>query len=244
MTSHLPQRILHVDDEMDIREVASLALEGVGGFSVESCASGEEALERAPVFRPDLILLDVMMPGMDGPTTFRALERIPEVTGTPVIFMTAKAQSHELAAYHDCGALGVITKPFDPMTLHQRIEEIWAIHIKVLEDRAFVRRLDELSARYREKLRDSVATLDRIAADLRGRDTIDAITGVTLKELKALAHRLVGSGASFGYARISEAALVLERAVDAVSEPSTGHSEDLQTAIADLRRQLAAIDAA
>ncbi|MBA3946583.1 MAG: response regulator [Herpetosiphonaceae bacterium] len=118
-------RILMVEDESDIQTVAKLALELVGGFCVEVCASGSEALTTAPTFAPDLILLDVMMPGMDGVTTLKALRALPALTTTPVIFMTAKVQPHEVAHYKALGALDVVAKPFDPMTLSKTITSIW-----------------------------------------------------------------------------------------------------------------------
>ena len=118
-------RILHVDDEPDIREVTKLALEGVGGFTVEACASGEEAREVAPRFKPDLILLDVMMPIMDGPSTLRALRDDDETAHIPIVFMTAKVQKLEIAGFKDLGAIDVIEKPFDPMTLADQVKAIW-----------------------------------------------------------------------------------------------------------------------
>lgn len=118
-------RILYVEDEPDIQMVARLALETLGGFTVEVCSSGGEALERAPVFQPQFILLDVMMPGMDGPTTLRKLRALPQTALTPVVFMTAKVQPGEVAHYKELGAVDVIPKPFDPMTLAGRVEEIW-----------------------------------------------------------------------------------------------------------------------
>jgi two-component system OmpR family response regulator len=119
------QRILYVEDEPDIQAVAKLALEMVGGFTVKICSSGEEALREAVIFAPDLILLDVMMPGMDGPTTLSALRALPELTAVPVLFMTAKVQPQELARYKSLGALGVIPKPFDPMNLAGQVRMIW-----------------------------------------------------------------------------------------------------------------------
>lgn len=119
------ERILHVEDEPDIREIALLTLEEIGGFIVESCASGDEALQKVVNFSPDLILLDVMMPGMDGPTTLKELKKLPEAATIPVIFMTAKARTEEVDLYIGMGAVGVITKPFDPMTLGDQIREIW-----------------------------------------------------------------------------------------------------------------------
>lgn len=118
-------RILMVEDEPDIQTVARLALETVGGFTVATCDSGEQALTMAPDFGPELILLDVMMPGMDGPTTLKALRRIPELESVPVVFMTAKVQPQEVESFMAMGAEAVIAKPFDPMTLADRVREIW-----------------------------------------------------------------------------------------------------------------------
>ena len=118
--------ILYVEDEPDIRTVAQLALETVGGFTLKVCGSGEEAVEIGPAFKPDLILLDVMMPGMDGPTTLAALRKHPSMQDTPVIFMTAKVQPSEIQQYRDLGALDVIAKPFDPMMLAEQVRSIWA----------------------------------------------------------------------------------------------------------------------
>lgn len=119
------RKILYVEDEPDIREVARLSLEMIGGFEVSVCASGEQCLEMAPVVNPDLIILDVMMPGMDGPDTLQLLQSMPEVANIPVVFMTAKVQAHEMDAYRSAGVLAVIAKPFDPMTLPDRLIDLW-----------------------------------------------------------------------------------------------------------------------
>ncbi|MCK9386982.1 MAG: response regulator [Sulfuritalea sp.] len=118
-------RILYVEDEPDIQAIARLALETLGGFTVEICSSGGEALVRAPDFKPQLILLDVMMPGMDGPTTLAKLREIPGFAATPIVFMTAKVQPSEVAGYKASGAVDVIPKPFDPMTLSSQVQTIW-----------------------------------------------------------------------------------------------------------------------
>ncbi|MFP8776959.1 response regulator [Hydrogenophaga sp. RWCD_12] len=120
------ERILYVEDEPDIQAVAAMALEMVGGFQVKVCSSGEEALQEVRSFAPDLILLDVMMPGMDGPGTLRALRAMPATARVPVAFMTAKVQPEEVEHYRALGALDVIAKPFDPMTLSTRVRDIWA----------------------------------------------------------------------------------------------------------------------
>ena len=119
------QRILYVEDEADIQAVAKLALEMVGGFEVKICSSGEEALEQAEAFAPQLLLLDVMMPGMDGPSTLAALRKLPSLAEVPAVFMTAKVQPTEVAHYKSLGALDVIAKPFDPMALAGEVKQIW-----------------------------------------------------------------------------------------------------------------------
>lgn len=121
--------ILYVEDEPDIQAVAKIALEVVGGFELKICSSGDEALACAVSFAPDLFLLDVMMPGMDGPSTLKALKALPELANTPSIFMTAKVQPDEVATYKVLGALDVIAKPFDPMALSEQINAIWQKHL-------------------------------------------------------------------------------------------------------------------
>ncbi|MEX0644494.1 MAG: response regulator [Parvularculaceae bacterium] len=119
------KRITLVDDEPDIRAVATLALEKIGGYEVDACPSGAAALQRTPFFMPDFILLDVMMPGMSGEETLKRLKAMPDAYGVPITFITAKAQSSELERYMALGADGVIPKPFDPITLPERLYEIW-----------------------------------------------------------------------------------------------------------------------
>jgi CheY-like chemotaxis protein len=119
------ETILMVEDEPDIQTVAKLSLESIGGFKVEVCSSGQEAIEKAADIKPDLILLDVMMPGMDGPTTLLELKKIPQLSNTPVVFMTAKVQPQEIQQYKEYGAIDVIPKPFDPMSLAENLNSIW-----------------------------------------------------------------------------------------------------------------------
>lgn len=132
MTTPKLNKILHVEDEPDIQIIAQIALENIGGFTVKTCSTGNEALQVVQEFKPDLILIDVMMPDMDGPTTLKSLREIPEFADTPIIFMTARAQLHEISNYKKEGILEVITKPFDPMTLSSTIISVWE---KYHEDR-------------------------------------------------------------------------------------------------------------
>jgi CheY-like chemotaxis protein len=119
------KKILYAEDEDDIRAIAQIALEDIGGFIVRYCANGKKTIEAAKEFIPDLLLLDVMMPEMDGPTTLLELRKNPYFINIPAIFMTAKIQSNELNEYQAIGAIDVITKPFNPMTLAQTIQNAW-----------------------------------------------------------------------------------------------------------------------
>lgn len=120
------QHVLCVEDEPDIRLIAQLALETVGGLRVSLCAAGGEAVEAARRERPDLVVLDVMMPGLDGPGTLKALREDPDTAALPVVFMTAKVQPAEVSQLMALGALAVVAKPFDPMQLAGQLREIWS----------------------------------------------------------------------------------------------------------------------
>ena len=119
------KRILYVEDEPDIQVVGRLALEMVGGFEVTVCGCGSDAVAAARAGRYDLVLLDVMLPGLDGPSTLKALRQLPGQASLPVIFMTAKVQPEEVNHYRNLGAIGVISKPFDPMQLAERVRSLW-----------------------------------------------------------------------------------------------------------------------
>lgn len=118
------RRVLCVEDEPDIRAVLEVALVDVGGLEVELCERGSVAVERARAFRPDLVVLDVMMPEMDGPATLVALRADDTTRDIPAVFMTARAQPAEVRAYVALGALGVIVKPFDPMTVASELRAL------------------------------------------------------------------------------------------------------------------------
>ena len=114
-----------VDDEADILTVTEISLKRVGGYEVEAFSGGEEALLAAENFTPDLVVLDVMMPGLNGPETMRKLREIASLKHVPVIFITAKAQKNEIKAYLKMGAIGVIEKPYDPMRLSEQLQKLW-----------------------------------------------------------------------------------------------------------------------
>jgi two-component system OmpR family response regulator len=114
-------RLLHVDDEPDIREIVEISLMRDPIFETRSCDSGVEGIAVAAEWLPNLILLDVMMPAMDGPATLTRLRDNPRTAAIPVIFMTARAQTREFDRFRSLGAVGVIAKPFDPLTLARSI---------------------------------------------------------------------------------------------------------------------------
>jgi two-component system OmpR family response regulator len=126
MSSETLQKILCTEDEPLIQAILRAALERVGGFSTRICGSGEEAVKIAPEFAPDLILLDVMMPGMDGRATLAALRQLPSLKDTPVAFITTIGGSREIDDFLDLGAAGIIIKPFEPKALAETVQRIWA----------------------------------------------------------------------------------------------------------------------
>lgn len=129
MSDRTLSRILYVEDEPDIQVVAQLALQEIGGLSVEVVSSGNEALLKVEVDPPDLILLDVMMPGLSGTSTLKQLRANPRTAHIPVIFMTAKVQPHEVLEYRNLGAWEVIPKPFDPLVLSDQVKGIWETNV-------------------------------------------------------------------------------------------------------------------
>ncbi len=118
------RRVLCVDDEEDIQEVVKLCLELDGDYAIDVCGSGAEALAFLAQTMPDLILLDVMMPGMDGPATFAAMRA--KGIDIPVVFMTARVRGAEVSQYLEMGAAGVVPKPFDPVTLAAEVRRLWS----------------------------------------------------------------------------------------------------------------------
>jgi CheY-like chemotaxis protein len=188
-------RILHVDDEPDIREVVELSLGLDPAFSVRSCASGADALATAADWSPDMILCDVMMPVMDGPATLLRLRECPQTVNTPVVFMTARAQTRELEHFKSLGATGVIPKPFDPMTLANSVR----CHLRSAG-------LAALRGGFVRRMRTDAALLTELRSSLRNQESSSG----ALEQIKAFAHALVGSGGIFGFQEVSHAASTLE----------------------------------
>ena len=119
------KKILYVEDDLDIQKIVNMSLEDIGGYELELCSSAKEALKVIDVFNPDLFLLDVMLPEMDGPSLLKELRKNPKFKDTPTIFISAVAQGPELIKYSDFGAIGIIKKPFDPIAISKTINILY-----------------------------------------------------------------------------------------------------------------------
>ncbi|MAK44749.1 MULTISPECIES: response regulator [Spongiibacter] len=119
------ERVLYIEDEEDIRIVADIALKTIGGLDTRCCASGPEGLATLETFPAQLILLDVMMPGMDGPSVLSEIRNNEQYQNTPIVFITAKVQADEVDQLLSLGANAVISKPFEPMDMAQKLKDIW-----------------------------------------------------------------------------------------------------------------------
>jgi CheY-like chemotaxis protein len=200
-------RILHVDDEPDIREVVEISLGLDPDFATRCCGSGEEALVAAIDWQPDIILCDVMMPVMDGPATLMRLRENAATANIPVVFMTARAQTRELDRFRSLGALGVISKPFDPMTLAASVRS----YVQPARDP-----LDDLRAAFLLRVKKDAAALSQDRLVLKDGNRLPG----TLDRIKRIAHGLSGAGGIYGFAEISAAAADLEDAIIAeLAEP-------------------------
>lgn len=191
-------RVLHVDDEPDIREVVEISLGLDPDFETRSCGSGLEALAVSADWPPDIILLDVMMPVMDGPATLARLRDNAQTANIPVVFMTARAQTREIDLFRSLGAAGVIPKPFDPMTLAASVRG----HVPPVGDALAAVRGEFL----RRVGRDADTLIDCWLAKELNSPTV-------LTRVKVVAHGLAGAAGIFGYPQLGNAAATVEEAV-------------------------------
>jgi CheY-like chemotaxis protein len=202
------KRLLVVEDDRDIVNLVSLVLGDVGGYVVRACSSAKEAVDVADTFRPDLILLDVMMPGADGIAALRSLRALPATRETPFVFMTAMAEPGDLAKYEGLGCLGVIPKPFDPTTLAGTLESLWG---RTGTEPRKPGRIDfeELRRAYVGELPSRIgamqAAADSIASRGWDRETVEALYRET--------HRLAGSSGLYRMSKLSRTAATLEEIV-------------------------------
>jgi two-component system, OmpR family, response regulator len=215
MSATALRTVLYVDDEPDIREIVRIALGLTRGLTVHTASSGEQALTLVRELRPDLVLLDVMMPGLDGPGTLGRLRKDPNTARIPAIFMTAKAMPKEVALLLEMGALGVIAKPFDPMQLGAQVTSLWhrlwaesSGPAKVTDHSGLQRQVTKFGERFLQRTRKEAVRLHSLI------DGINPGDMAQIEELKNLAHRIRGSGSTFGFSAVSECAGEIERMVD------------------------------
>ncbi|WP_168210737.1 response regulator [Persicimonas caeni] len=218
MSTKILQHILLVDDDEHIRAISTLALSRVGGYDVEVASGGEEALAQIAQAEPDLVLLDAMMPGTDGRDVLVRLDEQGLLDSLCVVMLTARAQPEEVRGYRELGAFEVITKPFDPMTLADRIRKIWETY-----SAHEIEESKEVAALY-EELRDIFMAKfeERIG---RMRQQVGALGdgGAALEGLYMEAHRLAGSAATYGFVEAGRVAIALEEAI----APMRGQGEVL-----------------
>ena len=208
----IPQKILLVDDDEDIRLVGAIALQRTSGWKVVEAASGREALCRIAEDRPDVVLLDVMMPDVDGPATLARIRSDPKTADLPVIFLTARAQKHEIESYLALGADGVIAKPFDVITLADEIRRI--VDVSAKPDVREEDLLASIRESYRRRLPQLLAEL---GASLSGAPTRERIEAA-----RELAHRLKGTTGSYGFDEVSAELAEIEARLDGLLGPSGG----------------------
>lgn len=233
------RRVLVVDDDEDIGVVAKLALSLDGTMAVEVCADGEGALVRAGSFQPDVVLLDVMMPRLDGPATLARMRENAVLKNTPVVFLTAKALPAEIDRLLALGAIAVIPKPFAPMTLLSRLREIWqgagaapgapaAPATVALPGDRFSKRMA------RDALEFSALTQSLEEADAMSRH--DALLAID-----RLAHKLHGAAATFGAADVASAVSNLRVTLRSALQGSSDETGDVLTSLRALIAMLTGV---
>lgn len=189
-------RVLIIDDDDDIRLIAGMSLGRVGGMDVIEASGGAEGVQKAREQRPDVILLDMMMPAMDGSETLKALRSQPATALTPVIFLTCTTVGAEVERMMSLGAAGVLIKPFDPRTLSGAVRAFMRIVVHVRAD------LEELMPEY----------LASRHADIRAMR--EAVEQGDYDAIRIAGHSMRGSGGSYGFDTITEIGRALEQAAD------------------------------
>jgi two-component system OmpR family response regulator len=233
------QSVLFVDDDPDICSVVQATLRLVPGLNVQTADSGQRAIDLAYELRPDLVLMDVMMPGLDGPTTFGRLRESALLAGIPVIFMTAKVLPAEIAQLLQLGAIGVIVKPFDPLKLYGELYSLWNKAgparrgpIEGGGPAEVQTQVDSLTASFLQRAWTDVINLAKMIERAQASDRS------VLQEIERICHSIHGAGAMFGFPKISEEGGAMARMVAAITASSAPRSSITESAT--LRRLLEA----
>jgi two-component system, OmpR family, response regulator len=219
------QSVLYVDDDPNICEVVQATLHLIAGLNVHTAYSGERAIDLAYELRPDIILLDVVMPGLDGPATLKRMREHALLANIPIIFLSAKVCPAEIARFLQLGAIGVIGKPFDPLRLG---DELFAIQREVGAGRGLDTTIagrshaqdqeDSLAESFLMRTRGDVVRLRAIIERARQEDRS------VLEEAERIAHSIHGSGAMFGFLDVSAAGGAIERLVEGITSSTTASS--------------------
>ncbi len=215
--------VLCVDDDKDICEILRVALSVIAGLDVDTVHSGQDAIDFARRRRPELVLMDTMMAGLDGPSTLMRMREIPGIADVPVIFLTARVMPAEVSTMFALGAIGVIAKPFDPVTLGSEISAIWA---RPVGARTI---LNEPGRRAEGGPPADALTLTFLQRALRDVENIRTmVEGARngncslLAHAENLAHSIHGAAAMFGYPEVSACGGLLERLVERTMAGAAG----------------------
>jgi two-component system OmpR family response regulator len=224
------QSVLYVDDDPDICAVVQATLRLVPGLNVQTADSGERAIDLAYELRPDLVLMDVMMPGLDGPSTFKRMRESALLKRVPVIFMTAKVLPAEIAQLLQLGAIGVIVKPFDPLKLYGELFSLWnngSTMPRSSESRGPAEvqaQIDSLTASFLQRAWADVINLVKLIERAQAGDRS------AFPEIERICHSIHGAGAMFGFPKISAEGGAMARilaAVRAGAEPYNSATENV-----------------
>jgi two-component system, OmpR family, response regulator len=199
------QSVLYVDDDADICSVVQATLRLVPGLLVQTAGSGERAIDLAYELRPDLVLMDVMMPGLDGPSTFKRMRESALLAHIPVIFMTAKVLPAEISQFLQLGAIGVIVKPFDPLKLYGELFALWNSgnaarqgSIECSGEAKAQAKVDSLTINFLQRAWADVINLAKMIERAQNGDRS------VFAEIERISHSLHGAGAMFGFPKISD----------------------------------------
>jgi len=220
------KRILVVDDDPDLLAVVSLALSALGGFEVLTCESPNEVLDRVGCEDPDLILLDIMMPGLDGFGVLRALRESDATASIPIVMMSAAVRPQDTPGYKSLGCIGLVAKPFDPSALPDKLEELWDLHVERRRE-AHQREFEGLRRAYVAELGEKLRAMDEMAAAL----VSEGWDRARLEALFHLVHRIAGSSGLYRLPALSRSAGALEaivrRLLDGAAWPPASPPESL-----------------